>query len=575
MIGSWRSTWGYAAVLLAVVAPAMACAPTQTPEPVTPEARMRAEIERLRNRQYLEYRSPVACDEGSGGQVSCRNQLGVWTPDHCAMNPDVPRCYDWLRRSDEIAARARAAAEDAGTIGQGVFALTRDGRFDAAADLAGACAAERWWCAMLDGHVLYERGDLLAAEVVLDSAVRLMPEPEACAWSELEWVVEKRAIEPYEAEECVERWRRLEAVWSLADPAWSRPGNEARAEWLGRMAWTELHDDQQEERQEGGGFVTDGVGHSRDHHRETMRGDPHRLNIGHAWRRPRAGPPTLSILSAADAIADPRRLEADDWRFVGERDDFRIRTPFGGLEAIPSQVAFFERGDSILVVALTEPPRGPFSTLGPVESVHLVVASVDGRRVASVTGDVAGPGRPLTVVVPNDVWLVGIETGTPRGVGRARFAHRLPSDPASRIRASDLLLFRASAADPAMNDLGDVLPQARGASDWEQGDVVGVYMELYGPREASSIAVEVTLESLDRPGLLRRIGEAAGLLEGDAPLRIAWSEPTGDDGFSGVWTLDLSDTSPGRYRLRLRVGGGEEAVDVTRELEVRAAGRSR
>ncbi len=74
------------------------------------------------------------------------------------------------------------------------------------------------------------------------------------------------------------------------------------------------------------------------------------------------------------------------------------------------------------------------------------------------------------------------------------------------------------------------------------------------------------MESLDEPGLLRRIGEATGLIDRDDPHHVE------DGSFAGVWTLDLSDIEPGRYRLGVSVAAaveGESArVEVGRELQV-------
>lgn len=556
----------------AILVAATACAPP--PVPISPQYQpsVREVVSELSARQYFDFRTPVACLHGPGGEVACRELLQGWTPEHCVADPDVAPCDEWRRRSDQIAALALGAAADPWVIGQGVFAMTRDGRHTLAASLAGSCAAERWWCALLRGHVLYERGDVLGAETVLDSAVSLLPETEACAWSDVGWVLPDAALEPYRTDDCRERWRRMETVWWLTDPAWSRPGNEAKASWLGRMAWAELHDDDQEGSRRGGGSVTDGVGHSRDHHRELLLGVPPEVRAGHAWREEPGLAPRVSVFPAPTAVARPLTTDPGDWQFVAEPDDFRIRTGFGEVAAIPSQISFFERGDSILVVALTEPRAAPLSVLGPVESADLVIASPGDGAVATTTADAVGPGRPLTAMVPRGAYVVGIETTTARGVGRARVGHRLPSEAGAPLRSSDLLLFRAGGRDPSADELGDVLSLARGTSDWHQGDVVGAYLELYGPEELGEVRVTVLLESLDEPGLLRRIGEATGLLDRDAPLEITWTE-SADGGFAGVWTLDLSDIEPGRYRLGVSVAaaveGGPARVEVGRELQVR------
>ncbi len=549
-----------------------ACAPG--PEGITLRQNPRVGMWQMVSAHHDEFYNGEWCAGERGGEGGCRGRMWSWTPDLCRSDPAFPNCAEWRARSDAIASFSLGRARDPWAIGQGVYAMTRDGRYDVADELVAACAAQRWWCTMLRGHVLYERGDALAAEIVLDSAVLAAPHPEACAWSDLTWILDGDAVGPYEASDCQERWRRLDPVWLLADPAWSREGNEAKAAWLGRMAWAELHDDFQERGfPDVGGEVADGTGHSLEHHREVLRGDTLLLDAENAWRPGTRKTSNLAVFPTSRAVADPLRARDHDWDFVGSPEDFRIAFEGGPVRSMPNQISFFERVDSILVVAVAEPWRSPFDAAVPADSAMLVLATPSEGVVRRTPPGQVGLGRPLTARIQRGEYLVGLERQSASGFARARVGHRLPSEATAPLRASDLLLFRPGDRFTAgeVNGLEDVLSRARGAPTWQNGEVVGVYAELYGPEALGDVQVTFSLESLERPGLLRRIGEAAGVLQGDRPLEISWSERPGER-FAGAWTLDLSEIEPGRYRITLSaasaVGGEAVQAETARDLVV-------
>jgi len=162
-------------------------------------------------------------------------------------------------------------------------------------------------------------------------------------------------------------------------------------------------------------------------------------------------------------------------------------------------------------------------------------------------------------------------------MGRVRQGRRFPPPAEAPLRLSDLLLFRASGTGEVVDSLGEALPRMRGSRVWRQGEIVGVYLEIYGPEELDDLGVTVSLESAEEPGFFRRVGEAVGLVDPDAPLEIAWLQSSSGGRHGGSWTLDLSDIEPGEYVLRMRVTGGTPEVGVTtaeatRTIRVAAAG---
>jgi len=565
----------------AVAALLLICGCAPSPEGITLRQEPRVAMWTVMNSHRSAFYTAEWCSGEGRDDPACRDRLWSWTPELCREGATTPTCEEWRARSDEIATRARERAGDLWAIGQGVFTMTREGRFDVADELATACRAEPWWCMMLRGHVMYERGDALAAEAVLDSAVSAAPHPEACAWSDLTWVLDGDAVAPYDASDCTERWRRLDPVWLLADPAWTREGNEARAAWLGRMAWAELHDDYEERGFERvGGQVTDGRGHSIEHHREVLRGDSVAVRQEYAWRTVEPRIADFAAFPASSAVANPLSIRDRDWDFRGAEQDFRVSFEDGPVRPLPNQVALFERGDSVLVVAVAEPFRSPFESDAPSDSVVLVLASPSEGVLNMTPMTEIGLGRPLLAEAPRGPYLVGLEGRTGSGFSRSRTGHRLPSEADASLRASDLLLFRPGAdfSTQEVDELEHVLDRARGSSSWQVGDVVGVFGEIYGPSTMSDVEVTFSLERLEEPGLLRQIGEAVGIVQTRGPLEISWSEPAGEF-FAGAWTLNLSEAEPGPHRITLSamiVVGGEQVKAVTsREFDVlpRSPGR--
>jgi len=130
-------------------------------------------------------------------------------------------------------------------------------------------------------------------------------------------------------------------------------------------------------------------------------------------------------------------------------------------------------------------------------------------------------------------YIVGIESLVPEGLGRFRSGHGLPHDPMAPLRLSDLLLFMSDG--PSLPDsLEAALPLMKGGHRWRQGETIGVFLEVYGNREAATFPVSVELER--KRGGLARLGEILGLT-GGKPVNVQWVETAGGGRFalSFIW----------------------------------------
>ncbi len=111
----------------------------------------------------------------------------------------------------------------------------------------------------------------------------------------------------------------------------------------------------------------------------------------------------------------------------------------------------------------------------------------------------------------------------------------------------------------------------KGGHRWTQGEVMGVFLEVYGSQEAASFPVSVELER-ERGGLAR-LAEALGFGRG-GPANVRWTESGAKGRFALSFTVALGDTDPGNYTLRVSVRGpGMSPAVVEQKVRVVRAGR--
>lgn len=448
----------------------------------------------------------------------------------------------------EIVEAGERHSEDDYAIGQAVFALTRARAWAEAERVVDSCRGTPWWCQMLRGHVLAGSGALEEAESAFDAMVISMPEAVRCEWTDLSWVLPANAWNRFDSDDCLEEAAASETVWWLSDPSYLIPGNEAKVVHYNRIALATLHDDHILSAR---GIVTDGLGHAYEHHRVLLRRGMRRVEYDQAWAEPSR--PFYNVIPSPSAMRDPLHSRSDAWDLDWGGNDVGTEVSFGELATIEPQVAFFQRGDSILATAAIDLPVGPVAG-SPVREAALVLRSgPDSSLFASITNE-SRQRYVFSRMAPPGRYLVSVEAWSAQGIGRSRFGHGLERTSGSPVWLSDLLLY--SASDPAgVDSLDDALVAMRGSHNWRLGDRVGLYLEVYGVEDPTGFDVTVSVAQVEAGGVLgglrRLLGSGAA-----EPVEVAWRQQPSIGVASVGLTIPLRNLEPGEYQIEVEVETG-------------------
>jgi hypothetical protein len=522
----------------------------------------------------------------------------------CLQDQD---CTEWNSYAGALAGIAQRAPEDDYVQGQVAYSLVRGNKQDLALSVLEGCQASEWWCRVLQGFALAESGRIDESGAAFDQAFLLMPDADLCEWNDVRPLISRGAWLHYEGSSCLERLERMELFWWLSDPAWSEPGNDRKVEHYNRMAWATLHDAalMNPARTVHLNFSE---AHSQTHHIEVIR---HGMDI-YRWdarwgklcdwpgrfscvpcrddpdRRRRArdsgtvccervewpwpycsytpDAQTYRVVPEERALLDPFHASSEDWPLEQNGSPENYVPQAGALVPMDAQVAFFERGDSLVATAASEVPDDPAFRVAAPNSAVLLLGT--GPTAPLITADApALDGRwVFQVTVPRRRYVVGIEAVGREGVARARFGHGLPHDPAAPLRLSDILLYSPPNGSQPTDSLEAVVPLMKGGQRWSQGEVMGVFLEVYGPPEAASFPVTVELEG--EAGWVARLGEALGL-GGGRPVTLRWAEAGIGGRFALSFTVNLREAAEGNYTLRVSVAApGISPATVERSLRI-------
>jgi hypothetical protein len=557
-----------------------------------------------------------------GGFRTFQGMTGAVTA--CLQGQD---CAAWNSYAAGLAGMAGRAPEDNYVQGQAVYSLVRGDRGELALIVLEECQASEWWCRALEGFALAEMGRVGEAEAAFSQALALLQGEDLCYWTDASPLVSGDVWSALQGSSCQDRLERLEEFWWLADPAWGVPGNDRKVGHYNRMAWAALHNQalMNPSRTVHYNF---GEAHTPAHHDWVIRHGMDLYRYDARWGKlcdwpmglggclactqaeaargftDRGGNPptpccpsvewpwpycpytpdaqTYRVIPEETAFLDPFHATAEDWPLDPEGDPESYVPQYGTMVQMDAQVAFFERGSSLMATAAAEVPDDPIfrAASNPVGLLFLQTGPADPPLTAEAK---VTDGRWLfQETAPLRRYLVGIESVVPEGLARFRSGHGLPHDPLAPLRLSDLLLFTpedSMVADftPADSSLPDsleaALPLMKGGHRWSRGDVVGVFLEVYGNREAATFPVSVELEQ-ERGGLAR-IGEILGLT-GGKPVNVQWVETAEGGRFALSFTVALGEIDPGNYTLRVSVTGpGMSPAVVEQEIRVRGTeGRS-
>jgi len=452
--------------------------------------------------------------------------------------------------------------------GQRVRYLVEAGRPADALAAARACRAERWWCEALEGFAGHAAGDFSGADSVFRSALFDMPADERCRWTDLSMVLSEPLRRHYRRLPCVERAAFEARLWWLAQPLWSRSGNDRRTEHFARRTMATL------------------LRHSRSPYGSLGGEDLTELIVRYGWPEAWAQVARGSSIGAERSVIGHEREPA--YRFLPDAAQFDSRrtvdesltdprpreryapTYAATFTVLEPAFAQFRRGESTLVVAAYDVTRDSLFRDVTLD-LALVLARDEAAApyVARRTG--AEPAGVLVAAAPWGPAVLSLELLAirERRAARARIGRLAPPSTAADITVSDLLLF--DPPDSVSSELDAVLPHVRGPAPLPRGSRIGLYWEAYGlAPEGEPLATMVSVEP-ERVGWLRGAFESVGLVSRARPVRLEWTEQgKPQDGIAArALVVDLSPLGPGRYRIELALtAAGRRSASASRSIRI-------
>ena len=448
---------------------------------------------------------------------------------------------------------------------------------------------------MASGLASYKLGQLAQATTMFERALARFSPSERAEITHLGRITRKGDSVRIDGLSADERARTDSAFWEAADPMLSTPENEARLEFLARMAYADLRFTDADTRQVGWrtdrGLIIARYGEPPTVATFAPTSDADAKDaVGRVitvWYYPRTevefvftGPPAMNAAFFAGnhrGYAEEQRQEAP---FL--LDNLAIAL---AVDTVPIQIARFrgvtpDKGQLMIAAsvpierlyATAEIDRGALEAsvrIGPLAALKiaridtLVVALPTTRRVSRLWVDTLAADANIRVRVEvRDAALVG-------AMARAQADLSMLSADASRLSVSDLV-FADRLASPGStvgrwNTIGLV---PRGDLVLAQRDTFSVYWENYGLRSDADGRVKyelrmiVTLEQIDRgPSGTRRffggLSDMFGLsTEGDQQMGLRFERNealSARDRVPEVVTLGLGSAPAGRYHLELIV----------------------
>ncbi|MBI4422059.1 MAG: hypothetical protein HY560_14640 [Gemmatimonadetes bacterium] len=534
----------------------------------------RASQERFerRRRDFLPWTdgsSSQPCDEVIGRFCFSFGDDDDWRP------PPEAKQVGPLRETllADLSRAARQLPGDPWIAGQRVRYLVEARKTaDAQAAAAECRPADGWWCAALSGYAFHETADFVAAESAYAGALRAMPPPERCRWTDISVLLDGGVRRAYRSLECEARDSLEGRFWSLADPTQLTPGNERRTEHFSRL----VHDRLQED-----AFSPFGMSWGNDLREVVLR-----YGWPVSWSRKR--PLTATLSSGFDVVMHyrgkpfdptaallnhPERTSASDLSLHRERPRSEYAPSYAeSFDSLPHQLAVFRRGDSVVVVGAYDLSGDSLPVDGAALAGLVLYRDEQSDPVAVRTRQHAA--GVVALAAPPAPGLLSLEVlaSDHRRAGRARRWVRLEPAALSEIAVSDVLLLARS--DSLPRSLDAAIPLARTTTELTPGEAVGLYWEVYGlGPETVPYSTSLTLVKENR-NWFRRAARTLRLGGANRPqVSISWDDVSrpGEAAAVGTLALDIAGNSPGRYTLRLVVNAkGGAPASVERPLTIGA-----
>jgi hypothetical protein len=480
-----------------------------------------------------------------------------------------------IRALDEA---AHAAPSDRWVAGQLVRYLVEAGRAEEGRGYASQdCGASTDWCAALTGYAAHAARAYAAADSAFERALAAMEPGERCQWLDVSDMLDGESAKHYDAMDCPARERFFRRAARLGAPLYSVSTTDLFTEHLSRVTRSRMAEQSS---------APDGVG---------WGDDVKELMTRYGWPRwySRSVPPIGSQLEPSitghdagmpydflprlHAIDHSGHIADDDWKL----DDARASTGYAPAYArtvhdLPSQVANFRRGDSVLVVAAWDARKDTTligreleATLnvvgdsGPVSRTSRMLPS--GERGSLTRGSIAA-----MAAIDSGVASLELVAAKERRAARRRIG--VPARTRAGIELSDVLLYTGSytGSTEMVTRLEQVRDSMLTSTDLTTR-VVGAYWEVYGVSATSGpVQFSLSVEPFDI-GWTRRLAQHVGLADPASGLRLQWDDaPRTVNGILGRGVkVDLSRLRGGKYRLTLTATTRDGAATASREIEVR------
>jgi hypothetical protein len=525
---------------------------------------------------FRRLRLPIQ-DRGSG---PCDVRVGrycYWRGDDDEQPPPEEDRRIGDRRDELIRvldSAAHAAPADQWVTGQLVRYLVEAGRTDQARSFANRdCEASADWCAALAGYAAHAGKAFAAADSAFEHALSAMEPGERCRWLDVSDMLDDESAKRYDGMDCAARERFFRRAAWLGAPLYSISTTDLFTEHLSRV--TRAH---MAERS----ASPDGV---------SWGDDVDALMTRYGWPRwySRSLPSTGSQLDASITGHDagmpydffPRLRAIDHFAHVTD-DDWKLddaHAPTGyapsyarSMHHLPSQIATFRRGDSVLVVAAWD-ARKDTTLLGRALDATLNVVADSMPTVRSSSHTTPGErgslvAGTLAVAAAIDSGVVSLELLAADDRRAARRRLGIPARARGAIGLSDVLLYNG--ATDSASEL-DQVRESMLASTNLSSRVVGAYWEVYGlSAQSGPVQFSLSVEPFDI-GWTRRLAQRVGLTDPATGLRLQWQDaPRTVNGIlSRAVRVDLSRLRGGKYRLTLAATTRDGSATSSREIEVR------
>lgn len=577
---------------------------TLAPPPAAPPARAQAHLSAATARQTAADSAALLRDarrEQSRFEVVRRNHMEqTWERFGGDCDERVGRfCLTYGRTGDRddwetpaeaervTVARARLVAVldeaadalpgDAWVAGQRVRYLLEAGETARAAAAARDCRAERWWCSALLGFALHRADDFGAAAAAFDSALAVMPDPERREWTDLSMLLPHGELRGYRRAEGPEREAMERRFWWLSDPLWLRPGNDRLTEHRARLVMARLQDRARS---------TEGISWGDDLHQLLVRyGWP----VG--WKRQReqsfslqSGTSVISYYAPRSrqfspplrSVDAPASLAADDWAF----EDRAARSVYAPAyvhrfhsEPLAHQLAIFQRGDSLLVLADAALSRDSLPEDGVVLAGLVIVPDADAAPAVDSLRTRDAHAR-LRLTVPARPAVLSLEAiAGERWAARARVGLAPPPRVVGIPALSDLLLVEPADDGTLPATLDEAFARMRPATRVTAGETLVLFWEVYGMDAAELESARLSLSVRRTDGSwLRRAAERVGLVGAETPIRLRWEEVVEpvDGVYARALTLGIpADVPAGAYAIEASLLlPGREPITTVRAVRV-------